>query len=135
VWSDLQRSARIFPSLPRSSAEQARRNAPSVLFWPHACKWWEQAPESLKSTLSLLADDAQRLEPLLIVATLDHDFEAPLVLLRDSHTVVQELPAGHFLRAFFDPRLSVHQQLATPSATSLSAYFASGLSPAPAHTY
>ena len=53
---------------------EAKRNAPSILFWPHADMWWDNAPESLRCCVELLLADIPSEVPLFILATADCRF-------------------------------------------------------------
>jgi hypothetical protein len=48
---------------------EARRSAPSVLYWPNIDVWWSTASETLRSTIALLISDIPETNPVLLLAT------------------------------------------------------------------
>ncbi|XXQ38630.1 AAA+ ATPase domain-containing protein [Plasmodiophora brassicae] len=50
---------------------EARRCAPSILYWPRADTWWETGSSSLQTTLLMLLDDIPSSCPVLVLATAD----------------------------------------------------------------
>jgi hypothetical protein len=51
--------------------QEARRNAPCVLFWPHIDLWWSTASESLQHTVLMLLSDLPPTSAIFLVATAD----------------------------------------------------------------
>lgn len=49
--------------------KEARKNAPSVVYWPHLDRWWEAATLSLKLCISTLISDLPETAPVFLLAT------------------------------------------------------------------
>lgn len=74
VVSHMDRSRLTESSLQEScvhAVTEARRCAPSILYWPRADTWWETGSSSLQTTLLMLLDDIPSSCPVLVLATAD----------------------------------------------------------------
>ncbi len=54
-------------SMVRCIAE-ARRNAPAIVYWPHAQLWWQTATAFMQVTITSLINDIPASAPVLVLA-------------------------------------------------------------------
>ena len=55
--------------------KEARRNTPSVIYWPNVGRWWDTAHEVLQTSITLLINDIPPDCPILLIATSDKSME------------------------------------------------------------
>jgi nitrogen regulatory protein PII-like uncharacterized protein len=68
--------------------KEAKRNAPSVIYWPHVGRCWENTPNTFKTCITLLLDDIPHDTPIFIIATSDipvEDLEPELQALFNNY--------------------------------------------------
>lgn len=88
--------------------KEARRNAPSVVYWPHIDRWWESANESLRTSTSLLVQNIQDDTPVFVLATSDRPLKDQDDEIRDifhSNDYAVGKPGAPMVKAFWS-RLS-----------------------------
>ena len=89
--------------------QEAQRNAPSILYWPHLDLWWETAPPTLRTSVLMLLSDIPSEVPVLLLASADAALETLpeelTALFADAcaSTVRLNHPASEPRTAFFQP--------------------------------